>query len=68
MNHARARALLEADDAVETRGGAHSLLAGKGMAGIVNAVERDHREVVTRTAARLHQCSVPHVASLASRG
>ena len=42
------RALLEAEEAVDDRlRMARSLLAGKAVAGIVNVVDRAHREVVT---------------------
>jgi len=43
-----AQALLEAEEAVDDPlRMARSLLAGKAVAGIVNAVDREHREVVT---------------------
>ena len=46
-----AQALLEAEETVDDPlRMALSLLAGKAVAGIVNAVDREHREVVTTTA------------------
>ena len=48
-----AQALFEAEEAVDDRlRMARSLLAGKAVAGIVNAVDRKHREVVTTNRAR----------------
>jgi hypothetical protein len=46
-----AQALLEAEETVDDPlRMARSLLAGKAVAGIVNPVDREHREVVTTTA------------------
>src|SRR6266699_3284967 len=48
-----AQALLEAEEAVDDPlRMARSVLAGKAVAGIVNAVDREHREVVTTNRAR----------------
>jgi hypothetical protein len=48
-----AQALLEAEEAIDDPlRMARSLLAGKAVAGIVNAVDREHREVVTTNRAR----------------
>jgi len=48
-----AQALLEAEEVVDDPlPMARSLLAGKAVAGIVNAVDREHREVVTTNRAR----------------
>ena len=48
-----AQALPEAKEAVDDRlRMARCVLAGKAVAGIVNAVDREHREVVTTNRAR----------------
>ena len=52
-----AQALLEAKRPSMTRADARCLLAGKAVAGIVDAVDRKHREVVTTNRARRRAAS-----------